>query len=131
MSTLTATKRALYDLLCSDITATSPVSGLTRVANVYLGEPLPGNLLGPIAISVMTEEGTPTEDRFTVRVYGNITADAIQVQADLDVTIQEVRDLLVNAVGFVYEGFKIAYRDDLKCLVASFPMVSGRRDFPS
>ena len=123
---LTSTKAALYALFADNTTDRTPVAGLTRAKTVYLGEPRPGDMLGPIAVTVGTGKGTPTTMEFLVRVYGKPDVDALAVQADMDVTIQEVWDLIDADDTFQAPDFEASYIPEIDCLVATFKVTAGR-----
>ncbi len=126
MTTLTQVKASLYDLFVDG--NGNPGPDLTKTKTVYLGEPRPGDMLGPIAVTVGTGRGTPTELEFLVRVYGKPDADALQVQADMDVTIQEVWTILEPHTAFVVPGFEATYIPEIDSLVATFKVTTARGD---
>lgn len=128
MATLSETKDQIYGMLCADKIAGTPVPELTRTQRVYRGEPRAGDLVRPIAVTVGTAGWTGDEWRFVIRVYASIDSDPLQVQDDLDTTIQEVEWLLdQNGITEQADG-EVVYAEQLNSLIASFKVRAGRGD---
>lgn len=128
-TSLIDTKQALYLCFAKDEISQQPVDALTKCNTVYNYEPRPGDAMGPVYITVATFKGSPMEIEFMVRVYGKPDNPA-QVQADMDVTIQEVWTILEDEANadFVVPSFECASHPQIDLLIATFKVQAGRAD---
>lgn len=126
--TITERQTELYELFCSNPDSRTPVPALTKVRTVYMGEPRPGDALGPLWLTVSAFKGSPTELEFNVRVYGDPRSDALQIQRDMVEMVQVVWNILELEPQFVVPGFETHSLQEIDLLVASFKVTAGRGD---
>lgn len=106
-------------------TALSGVGGLPANA-VVCGEPLPGGLPRPLAVTVALGGLNPEEVLVDVRVYADVTAtDVLAAQASMADLIDEVEDRLdaVNAPRSTYArpGYSEAHGAIIATTTLNYP----------
>lgn len=122
-------KQTIFDLLAAE--DGTPVSGLTEVTQVYLGEPRAGALATPVSVTVTSSSMDAYTIEITVRVYVKPDPDASVQQAVLDATVEEVERLLddATAMEFARGTWTLGYNATIDSLVAACPVSCSRSDF--
>lgn len=121
-------KAALVALFTDDPDGARPVEALTHVVQVLSGEPRPGELMKPLAITVSTA-GLGDTVSFTVRIYAATDADALRAHVLVDETVDQVEDLLDGDARFAQGDWSFSYVPTLDVLVAECAVSAGRTDY--
>lgn len=127
MTSLSEAKRALYESLTVNAASGRPRAELSDAARVYCGEPTPGNMVGPVAITITTSGMTPTEFRFTLRCYAQLTPGALPAQDTLDRLVYALETFLGNS--YPRNDWTYTYDPNLDALIAEASVESPRDDF--
>lgn len=124
-------KADLFALFAADPESnpSDPVEDLTYVNQVYRGETRAGQTLGPIAITTFHTGGDATELLYNLNVYAKPDANVLDVQDQLDQTIDEVNALLLASATFGSSSWTCGYDRANDVLVASWQIDAGRTDF--
>lgn len=120
-TSLEATIAELYEVLAPD-----GVPAVSGVARVYDHEPAPGQMVGPVAVTI--DDGGLTDVSYivVVRVYHTTDVDAAKATATLRRLYQEIDDLLTTHWGpteWVRENDR-----EIGALIASCRLEVGRED---
>lgn len=118
----------LYGLLVSNTTTGAPQASLTAVTKVYKYEPLPGDILKPISVTILTSGMDAEFYRFEVRIYAADGANIV-TQANLDTAIQQVDARLRATAEFGPSEWAIDWVDELGAWIARTEQRAGRQDY--
>jgi hypothetical protein len=127
-TSLSEARTDLYTLLVSDLATGAPHADLTAVTKVYKYEPLPGDILKPISITILTSGMDPEFYEFEIRIYASDGANT-QTQANLDSAIQQVDTRLRGSAEFGPSNWSIEWVDELGCWIARANTTAGRQDY--
>ena len=127
MTTLAEAKLALYEQLAANTATGMPRSELVGVARIYMGEPLAGDMLGPIAITITTQAVTPTDFEFNVRVYAQMVTNALQAQAIMDDVVYRLEEFFTDS--YPRNTWQYSYAENIDCLLADTTLQFPRDDF--
>jgi hypothetical protein len=123
-------KLALYEVFCVDTETGTPVSELAECVDAtYCGEPRPGAMNGPVALSVLSIGVTALDYRFAVTLYSKPDTDAVLSQDRLDAAIDIIETLMDAATTWNRGDWQIAYNAELDVMAASLTTTCGREDF--
>lgn len=130
-TTLADAKSDLFSRLCSVTESGTPAASLTDVTRVYGHEPLPGDIVRPVSLTIGTLGADEDFFRFQVRLYA---ADATQdlTQAKLDSAIAQVDAILGRIGGAASFGpsvWEVVWADDISAWVAHTEVTVGREDY--
>ena len=123
-TSLVAAKAELFAML-SDGDQRCVVAG---VASAYDFEPGQRRALGPIALTVTTAGIDPDEWRFALRLYADVGADPVGVQAALDVIMPAITDVVSDRWGPENWVGPTPHPDDDNTLVCEWIVACGRED---
>ena len=125
-------KAELFALFAAnpDQNPSDPVDDLTYVNQVYRGETRAGQTVGPIAITTFHTGGDATEYTYNLNVYAKPDASVLDVQDQLDETIDEVNEILRVSAGIGRAEWTCGYDRANDVLVASWQVSVGREDLP-
>lgn len=127
-TSLSGARSDLFALLTSDATTGAPWASLTAVTKVYKYEPLPGDILKPVSITILTVGMDPEYFGFELRIYAADGANA-QTQANLDTAIEQVDARLRASAEFGPSEWAIDWADELGAWVARTSLKAGREDY--
>ena len=127
MTTLADAKRNLYESLVINSASGQPRSELALAARVYLNEPPPGQMAGPLAITVSTNSINPVEFHLAVRVYALLTTGALEQQRKADELAYALEMFLANT--YPRLDWQWAYDPALDALVVEADVPYPRDDF--
>lgn len=127
-TTLAGARQDLYDLLVSNATTGAPHASLTAVTRVYQYEPLPGDILKPISVTILSSGMDADFYTFELRIYAADGGNN-QTQANLDTAIQQVDARLRGSGEFGPSGWAIEWVDELGAWIARSEQRAGREDY--
>lgn len=130
-TTLAGAKSDLFARLASNTTTGTPAASLTDVTRVYNYEPMPGDIVRPVSLTIGTLGADTDFFRFQVRIYA---ADATQdlTQAKLDSAIGQVDAILGRTGGAATFGpsvWEVVWADEIAAWVAHTEVMVGREDY--
>lgn len=127
MTTVAEAKRALYELLTVNATTGQPRAELSAAARVYRGEPAPGQMAGPVAITITTSAIRATEFEFAVRCYAQLSTGAIEQQDRLDALVYALEMFLGDT--YPRNDWSYQYDPNLDALISETVVEYPRDDF--
>ena len=127
MTTLDEAKQDLYEMLVANATTGQPRSELSLAARVYKGEPTPGQMLGPLAITITTSSIEPSEFVFVLRAYAQLATGALLQQQRLDQLVYTLEQYLDGKIP--RNNWTWAYSEQLDALIAECSLSYPRDDF--
>tara|TARA_R110000868_G_scaffold78514_2_gene224005 strand:+ start:813 stop:1196 length:384 start_codon:yes stop_codon:yes gene_type:complete len=127
VTTLAEAKELLYEELTSVSGTGRPISSLSSVVRVYLGEPPAGEMVGPSALTISTQSLTPTEFLFVIRAYVQMGIGVMQAQAQLDDVVYQLETGLADR--YQRNTWNWSYAEAFDCLVAETEIAYPRDDF--
>lgn len=127
MTTLSEAKQALYESLTVNAATGQPRSELHLAARVYKGEPPPGQMVGPVFISIATRGIEATDFTFALRVYAQVATGALEQQDRLDDLVYALEQFLDPQ--YPRNEWSWTYSDTLDALIAECDISYPRDDF--
>lgn len=127
MTSIADAKRNLYESLVTNSATGQPRSELALAARVYLNEPPPGQMAGPLAITVSTNSINPLEFHFAVRVYALLTTGALEQQRKADELTYALETFLAGT--YPRLDWQWSYDPNLDALVIEADVPYPRNDF--
>jgi hypothetical protein len=127
MTTLAEAKRNFYESLVVNAATGRPRAELIQAARVYRGEPAPGQMVGPIAVTITTSGMTPTECEFTLRCYAQLAPGALEAQDRLDQLVYALEMFLADT--YPRGQWSYTYDPNLDALIAESSIEYPRDDF--
>lgn len=127
MTSLTDAKRDLYESLVVNSASGQPRSELALAARVYLNEPPPGQMVGPLAITVSTNSMTPLEFQLAIRIYAQLTTGALEQQRKADDLAYALETFL--AAKYPRLAWQWSYDGALDALIVEATVPYPRDDF--
>lgn len=127
-TSLSAARTDLYGLLVSNTATGAPEASLTAVTRVYQYEPLPGDILKPISVTILTAGMDADFFMFELRIYASDGANN-STQANLDTAIQQVDARLRASGTFGPSSWSVEWIDELGCWIARTEQRAGREDY--
>ena len=127
-TSLSAARDDLYGLLVANTTTGAPEGSLTAVTKVYKYEPLPGDILKPISVTILTSGMDPEYFVFELRIYASDGSNN-QTQANLDTAIQQVDARLRASAEFGPSAWTVEWIDELGAWIARTEQRAGRQDY--
>jgi hypothetical protein len=101
---------------------------LTGVTATYSYEPIPGQGVKPVMVTVATTGMTPTFYLLTVRIYATADVDAKAAQDTIDALIQTI-DARIGSTGrFGPSNWDVDLVPELAAFVATTTLEVGRED---
>jgi hypothetical protein len=98
------------------------------VTSAYDYEPGQRRAVGPIALTVTTAGIDPDDWRFAIRLYADVSADPVGVQASLDQIMPAITDLVSDHWGPETWVGPTPHPDDENTLVCEWLVTCGRED---
>lgn len=127
MTTLAEAKQDLYEMLVANPATGQPRSELSLAKRVYKGEPPPGQMVGPLFISISTTSIDPSEFGFVLRVYAQMSTGALEQQDLMDQLVYALEQYLDGKIP--RNNWSWTYSDQLDALIADCSISYPRDDF--
>lgn len=127
MTSLAEAKELLYEELTSNSATGNPIPALSAIARVYKGEPPAGEMVGPTALTISTQNLTPTEFQFALRLYVQMGMGVITAQDTLDDLVYDLEANLPDK--YQRNTWNWSYAEAFDCLVAETDISYPRDDF--
>ena len=127
MTSLADAKRNVYESLVVNSASGQPRSPLVLASRVYLNEPPPGQMAGPLAITVSTNSLNPTEYHFAIRVYALLTTGALEQQRKADELAYALETFLAGT--YPRLDWQWSYDPALDALIVEADLTYPRDDF--
>lgn len=124
-TSITATKAELFALLATGSDGT-PQSGLSPLERIFDHEPYPQDGAKPYWLTIATAGQTPTDWVIAMRIYGDGTVGAKEVQDNIDALTSAVMAKLTGPYGD--SMWEIDWVDEIGCFVATCLLEVGRED---
>lgn len=127
-TSLSEARTDLFGLLVANTTTGAPHADLTAVTKVYKYEPLPGDILKPISVTLIASGMNAEFYLFELRIYAADGGNT-QTQANLDTAIQQVDARLRATSEFGPSDWSVEWVDELGCWIARTEQTCGRQDY--
>lgn len=127
-TSLSEARTDLFGLLVANTTTGAPHASLTALTKIYKYEPLPGDILKPISLTIVASGMDAEFYQFEIRIYAADGANT-QTQANLDTAIQQVDARLRGSAQFGPSEWSIDWIDELGCWIARSEQTCGRQDY--
>lgn len=127
MTSISDAKRDLYESLVVNSATGQPRSELAAAARIYMNEPTPGQMAGPLAITITTLNINPTEYHFAIRIYAQMSTGALAQQTRCDDLAYALERFLSGK--YPRLDWTWAYDPNLDALVVETDLPYPRDDF--
>jgi hypothetical protein len=120
-------RSTLYALLCSNTTTGAPHSTLTAVTRIYDHEPMAGDIIKPVSVTLLLRSVDSDFFYFDLRVYATDGTQAI-TQARIDVALQQIDARLSTTAEHGPSNWTCDWLEDIAAWMAVSQVLVPRED---